>query len=59
VFGDLRFTVADMDGKRVARVKVERSKPLAATLPAAEPAEKHDDPGTLQRKSVKPAVSQS
>ena len=24
VFGDLRFTIAEMDGKRVARVKVER-----------------------------------
>jgi putative hemolysin len=26
VFGDLRFTIAEMDGKRVARVKVERVK---------------------------------
>ena len=26
VFGDLRFTIAEMDGKRVARVKVERAK---------------------------------
>jgi putative hemolysin len=26
VFGDLRFTIAEMDGKRVARVKVERIK---------------------------------
>jgi len=26
VFGDLRFTIAEMDGKRVARVKVERTK---------------------------------
>ena len=24
VFGDLRFTISEMDGKRVARVKVER-----------------------------------
>jgi putative hemolysin len=27
VFGDLRFTIAEMDGKRVARVKVERMAP--------------------------------
>src|SRR5499425_2822001 len=27
VFGDLRFTIAEMDGKRVARVKVERIRP--------------------------------
>jgi len=26
VFGDLRFTIAEMDGKRVARVKVERNQ---------------------------------
>src|SRR3989442_3282498 len=30
VHGDLRFTIAEMDGKRVARVKVERIKPPAA-----------------------------
>jgi len=29
VFGDLRFTIAEMDGKRVARVKLERIKPLS------------------------------
>ena len=27
VFGDLRFTIAEMDGKRVARVKLERVRP--------------------------------
>jgi putative hemolysin len=30
VHGDLRFTIAEMDGKRVARVKMERIKPPAA-----------------------------
>jgi CBS domain containing-hemolysin-like protein len=28
VFGGLRFTIAEMDGKRIARVKLERIKPL-------------------------------
>ncbi len=30
VHEDLRFTIAEMDGKRVARVKMERIKPPAA-----------------------------
>src|SRR5215469_5126502 len=29
VFGDLRFSIAEMDGKRVARVKLERVRPRA------------------------------
>jgi putative hemolysin len=48
-FGDLRFTIAEMDGKRVARVKVERSS-------------KSDDGRsggveTSSRKTTAPAVS--
>ena len=40
IFGDLRFTVADMDGRRVARVKIQRVKqPIATTkTPAASDA---------------------
>src|SRR2546425_7505343 len=36
IFNDLRFTIADMEGKRVARVKVERATPSAESRPAAD-----------------------
>jgi CBS domain containing-hemolysin-like protein len=55
-FGGLRFTIADMDGKRVARVKVERvNEPAAKT--AAAPGERQDTSETLARKPANPAVS--
>ncbi len=54
VFGDLRFTVADMDGRRVARVKVERVKPAAAGTPAKSAAKPDQS-----RRSAKPVASQS
>ena len=50
VFGDLRFTIAEMDGKRVARVKVERM---------ARAAEKSSGAETSQRKTTAPAISKS
>lgn len=58
VFHDLRFTVVDMDGKRVARVKVERTKPAAAEA-APRSAEKQNNSDTEQRKSEKSAASRS
>ena len=36
IYGDLRFTVVEMDGKRVARVKVERSPPESPSENAAQ-----------------------
>ena len=58
VYQDLRFTIADMDGKRVARVKVERAKPAPA--PASDSAaEKNNDAETPARKPADSAVSRS
>jgi len=51
VFGDLRFTIAEMDGKRVARVKVERiARGGDGQAGGAE---------TSSRKTTAPAVSKS
>ena len=51
VHGDLRFTIAEMDGKRVARVKMERIK---------SPADKNNiDPETSPGKPANSAVSRS
>jgi putative hemolysin len=36
-FGPYRFAVVEMDGRRVARVKIQRLLPLASTTPPAEP----------------------
>jgi putative hemolysin len=36
-FGPYRFSVVEMDGRRVARVKIQRILPLAAATPPAEP----------------------
>jgi putative hemolysin len=51
VFGDLRFTIAEMDGKRVARVKVER---IARTVEGASGGVE-----TSSRKTTAPAISKS
>jgi putative hemolysin len=37
-YGNFRFTVVEMDGKRVARVKIQRIKPLTADRKVAESA---------------------
>jgi CBS domain containing-hemolysin-like protein len=50
IFGDLRFTIAEMDGKRVARVKVERVKPVPSTT---------NDSETLPGKTANSVVSRS
>jgi len=50
IFGDLRFTIAEMDGKRVARVKVERVKPVPSTT---------NDSETLPGKTTNSVVSRS
>jgi len=51
VFGDLRFTIAEMDGKRVARVKVERiARTGEGTNGGVE---------TSPRKTTAPAISKS
>jgi CBS domain containing-hemolysin-like protein len=49
VFGDLRFTIAEMDGKRVARVKLERIE--------TERAKKRGTVETSPGKTTAPAVS--
>jgi magnesium and cobalt exporter, CNNM family len=50
-FGDLRFTIAEMDGKRVARVKVERiARAVEGTNGGVE---------TSPRKTTAPAISKS
>jgi len=51
IFHDLRFTIAEMDGKRVARVKVERAKPVSG--------EKNNDSATSPGKPANSSVSQS
>jgi CBS domain containing-hemolysin-like protein len=51
VFGDLRFTIAEMDGKRVARVKMERVSAAASR--------KSNDSATSMGKPAKPVVSRS
>lgn len=51
VFGDLRFTIAEMDGKRVARVKMERVSTAASR--------KSNDSATSPGKPAKPVVSRS
>jgi putative hemolysin len=55
VHGDLRFTVVEMDGKRVARVKMER---VSAT-PGKTPDKTNDDSETSQGKPAKSALSRS
>jgi putative hemolysin len=40
-FGPYRFSVVEMDGRRVARVKIQRLLPLAATAPPGEPPTQH------------------
>jgi len=37
-YGNSRFTVVEMDGKRVARVKIERIRALSGEQKSAEPA---------------------
>lgn len=54
VFGGWRFTVADMDGKRVARVKVERVAPTAQSN-----AQKNNEADTSARKPANSTVSRS
>ena len=49
-FGDLRFTIAEMDGKRVARVKVER---------IARAGDRSSGVETSPRKTTAPAISKS
>jgi putative hemolysin len=51
IHGDLRFTIAEMDGKRVARVKVER-------LPSNDD-KNHNLPETSPGKSARSTVSRS
>jgi putative hemolysin len=51
VHGDLRFTIVEMDGKRVARVKMERISAAAG--------KKNNDSETLQGKPAKSALSRS
>jgi CBS domain containing-hemolysin-like protein len=51
VHGDLRFTIAEMDGKRVARVKMERV--------ASPPNKNNNDSETSVGKPANPAVSRS
>jgi putative hemolysin len=51
VFGDLRFTIAEMDGKRVARVKMERTSTAANG--------KSNDSATPPGKPARSVVSRS
>jgi putative hemolysin len=61
IFNDLRFTIADMDGKRVARVKVERAHPIAEPRPAAggKNSAQLNDSETPARKPANSPVSRS
>jgi putative hemolysin len=52
IFADLRFTIAEMDGKRVARVKVERIKREATST-------KNNDSATRAGKPANSPVSRS
>src|SRR2546425_12226875 len=51
VHGDLRFTIAEMDGRRVARVKMERVTPAEG--------KKNNHSETSPRKAAKSTVSRS
>src|SRR5882724_768671 len=51
VHGDLRFTIAEMDGRRVARVKMERVTPAEG--------KKNNQSETSPRKAAKSTVSRS
>jgi putative hemolysin len=51
LYGELRFSIVEMDGKRVARVKLERIRPAADA--------KNDASETPQGKPVNSAVSKS
>src|SRR3984957_7322334 len=54
-YGSWRFTVAEMDGKRVARVKIQRTRPVT------EPAKVNDAPAspTRPQKETKAAAADS
>ena len=54
IFNDLRFTIVEMDGKRVARVKVERIKPIDPVKP-----EENNDSETFPGKPANSSVSRS
>lgn len=54
IFNDLRFTIVEMDGKRVARVKVERIKPIDPAKP-----EENNDSETFPGKPANSSVSRS
>ncbi|HTQ61607.1 MAG TPA: hemolysin family protein [Candidatus Solibacter sp.] len=41
-YGQYRFTVVEMDGRRVARVKIQRRRPAAEEAPAVEPTVKEE-----------------
>jgi CBS domain containing-hemolysin-like protein len=54
IFNDLRFTIVEMDGKRVARVKVERIKAIDPAKP-----EENNDSETFPGKPANSSVSRS
>jgi putative hemolysin len=48
-FGPHRFSVVEMDGRRVARVKIQRLLPLAPPTPLAEPSANTSQPVTASK----------
>src|SRR6267154_1851945 len=47
-YGNFRFSVVEMDGKRVARVKVQRARPPAADRPAEVSPPAADEPQSVR-----------
>jgi len=47
-YGNYRFTVVEVDGKRVARVKVQRARPPAADRPAEVSPPASDEPQSVR-----------
>jgi CBS domain containing-hemolysin-like protein len=47
-YGNYRFTVVEMDGKRVARVKVQRARPPASDHPAEVSPPASDEPQSVR-----------
>src|ERR1700693_2164981 len=50
-FGNFRFTVVEMDGKRVARVKIQRTLPLTTEAKSAESASDAAQPVDIAKSS--------
>jgi putative hemolysin len=54
-YGSYRFTVVEMDGKRVARVKVQRSRPAASSADGATQVAASDEPQSVKAAKASPS----